>query len=84
MRCVRWDGCGTGGRLYLSVPVGRERVEFNAHRVFSPATILRTLHALDLKSFAAVDDSGAMVADAKPQDFEGRRFSCGMFEFLKR
>ncbi len=23
-----------GGRLYFSVPVGRERVEFNAHRVF--------------------------------------------------
>lgn len=29
-----------GGRLYLSTPVGRERVEFNAHRVFSPASVL--------------------------------------------
>ena len=28
-----------GGRLVLSTPVGRERVEFNAHRVFSPATV---------------------------------------------
>ncbi len=29
-----------GGRLWLSVPVGRRRVEFNAHRVFDPREIL--------------------------------------------
>lgn len=29
-----------GGRLYLSTPVGRERVEFNAHRVFAPTTMV--------------------------------------------
>jgi hypothetical protein len=29
-----------GGRFYLSTPVGRERVEFNAHRIFAPDTIL--------------------------------------------
>ncbi|MBN2576795.1 MAG: DUF268 domain-containing protein [Deltaproteobacteria bacterium] len=34
------------GRLYLSVPVGRERVCFNAHRVFSPMRIRDCLKAL--------------------------------------
>jgi hypothetical protein len=29
-----------GGRLYISAPVGRERVCFNAHRVFAPKTII--------------------------------------------
>src|SRR5262245_10149617 len=29
-----------GGRLFISVPVGRERVCFNAHRVFAPATMV--------------------------------------------
>lgn len=29
-----------GGTFYLSVPLGRERVEFNAHRVFAPTRIL--------------------------------------------
>lgn len=29
-----------GGIFYLSVPIGRERVEFNANRVFDPRTIL--------------------------------------------
>ncbi len=30
-----------GGRFYLSTPIGKERVEFNANWVFDPATILR-------------------------------------------
>ena len=28
-----------GGRLYVSVPTGKERVEFNSQRVFHPDTI---------------------------------------------
>ena len=28
-----------GGRLYLSTPIGRPRIEFNANRVFDPAAI---------------------------------------------
>lgn len=28
------------GILYLSTPVGEERIEFNAHRVFAPSTLL--------------------------------------------
>ena len=34
----------TGGRLYLSVPIGNiEMVRFNAHRIFNPYTIVRFL-----------------------------------------
>lgn len=29
-----------GGVLYLAVPVGRERVEYNSHRIFDPHTLL--------------------------------------------
>ena len=46
------------GVLYFSVPIGRERVEFNAHRVFSPATVLATFAALELISFSYIDDHG--------------------------
>jgi SAM-dependent methyltransferase len=28
-----------GGRLYLSTPIGPERVEFNAHRIFAASTL---------------------------------------------
>ena len=41
------------GTLYLSTPLGRERVEFNAHRVFAPQTILdfTALNGLTLQRF---------------------------------
>jgi SAM-dependent methyltransferase len=72
-----------GGRLYFSLPVGVERVEFNAHRVFAPATILRTLDRLKLCSFSAVDDAGAFLQNVDPQFYSSARFACGMFEFTK-
>jgi SAM-dependent methyltransferase len=72
-----------GGRLYLGVPVGRERVEFNAHRVLSPRSILDVLRGLTLVSFAAVEDAGGFVEGAEPGRFEQANFSCGLFEFTK-
>ena len=72
-----------GGRLYLGVPIGRERVEFNAHRVLSPRTILDVLRGLRLVSFAAVDDADCLVDPAEPGRFEAANYSCGLFEFTK-
>jgi hypothetical protein len=72
-----------GGRLYLSVPIGRERVEFNSHRVFAPATIIGAFAPLQLAAFNAVDDDDALRMNADPMAFAAARFSCGMFEFLK-
>ncbi|OLE51091.1 MAG: hypothetical protein AUG51_24855 [Acidobacteria bacterium 13_1_20CM_3_53_8] len=72
-----------GGRLYFSVPIGIERVEFNAHRVFSPKTILQAFNKLRLLSFATVDDAGKIEIEAKPDDYNEARMACGLFEFTK-
>jgi SAM-dependent methyltransferase len=72
-----------GGRLYLSTPVGRQRLEFNAHRVFAPETILHALRGLQLQSFAAVGDDGVFHEDVSPSDFKDAWYACGMFEFRK-
>jgi hypothetical protein len=74
-----------GGRLYFAVPVGVEHVEFNAHRVFSPTTVIDAFerHGLELVSFSAVNDAGDMVADAKPIDFARAEYACGLFELTK-
>lgn len=37
-----------GGIFYLSVPIGQERVEYNAHRVFDPRTIIKIAEELGL------------------------------------
>jgi Caenorhabditis protein of unknown function, DUF268 len=71
------------GRLYFSVPVGRERVEFNAHRVFSPATILQRFSLLRLESFSFVGDDGSIYQNTDPFALPASEMACGLFEFTK-
>lgn len=72
-----------GGRLYFSAPIGIERVEFNAHRVFAPETIMQVMQGLRLVSFAAVADDGHFNPNAMTEPYETSNFACGMFEFTK-
>jgi SAM-dependent methyltransferase len=72
-----------GGRLYFSVPVGRERVEFNAHRVFAPQTILDCFSELHLVSFSFVGDDGCFYEDRDPLRLPKSELACGLFEFTK-
>jgi len=74
---------GIGGRLYFSTPIGRERVEFNAHRVFNPETILKAFDRLQLVSFGAVDDAGSLIEAADYRQYADSYFACGLFEFTK-
>lgn len=73
------------GHLYFSVPVGRERVEFNAHRVFAPETIINLMRdaGLALASFSAVDDAGVFHPDCDIALTLNANYACGMFEFTK-
>ena len=72
------------GNLYLSVPVGRERACFNAHRVFSVATVRRLFSALDLQEFALVDDAGRFAPGTEASAAESCEYACGLFHFVKR
>ncbi len=73
-----------GGRLYFSVPVGRDqKVEFNAHRVLRAATVLEVFGALDLRSFSLVRLDGTMLEDVAPGAADRVDYGCGLFEFAK-
>ena len=72
-----------GGHLYLSVPVGGERLEFNGQRIFAPSTVLGTLEDLLLVSFSAIDDLGELRADCEPDDVANTQYACGLFEFRR-
>lgn len=73
-----------GGTLYLSTPIGRERVCYNAHRVFAPATILLLFSQLQLTRFCYVSDDGALYEDASPTQVPQLDYGCGFFEFSRR
>ncbi len=72
-----------GGKLFLSLPVGRERICFNAHRVHAPATVLAMFSQMKLMEFSFVDDAGN-YHEAKPIEAAGHlEYGCGMFLFEK-
>lgn len=78
------------GVLYFSVPIGRQRVEFNAHRVFSVAYLLKLFEAdYHLRSFSYIDDAGkfhqaAEIDETLVKNNYGCRFGCGIFELVKK
>lgn len=72
-----------GGSLFLSVPVGRDRVCFNAHRVFAPDSVMRMFSSLKLQDSAFVDDRGMFHEHAEPDAMAGCEYGCGMFHFVK-
>ena len=79
-----------GGTLYLSFPIGPERIEFNGHRVFHLRTALDwfATRNLELLTFSYVDDAGALHENATrdatdiANDF-GLAYGCGIFELRK-
>ena len=73
----------SGGRLYLSVPVGRERVCFNAHRIFNPQSVLNLLVKFNLLEFSLIDDNGHFIENASLDAAKSLDYGCGLFIFEK-
>jgi hypothetical protein len=74
------------GTLLLAVPVGRQRIEFDAHRVFRPGTIVdeAARHALELVDFSYVDDGGDFHESAALDAAGTLDYGCGCFRFMRR
>ncbi len=80
----------SGGLFYLSVPIGQERVEFNAHRIFDPNSLVRlaTESGLLLREFAWIGPSRAVILSSDMQldmaELSKLRYSLGIFTFVKQ
>lgn len=72
-----------GGNLYFSLPIGKERTVFNAHRIHYPATIIEYFSGLTLKEFSAVTDKGEYIKNADLHAYDNAKYSCGLFHFTK-
>jgi hypothetical protein len=71
---------GYRGNLYLSSPVGRERI-VNAERIFAPETIVAALPRLRLRRFSYVGDDHVLRVDAPLAEAGKQDYACGLFEF---
>jgi len=78
-----------GGKFYLSVPIGPQRIEFNAHRVFSVRYLVDLLRVdYQIDQFSFVDDKGDLHEDVKIDEASARssfgcNYGCGIFDMTK-
>lgn len=78
-----------GGKFYLAVPMGRQRIEFNAHRVFSLSYLLSILEPrFRIDFFSFVDDTGALfenvaLDERRIAENYGCHFGCAILEMTK-
>lgn len=76
-----------GGSLYISLPIGRERVEFNAHRVFYSSTIIGCFLQMELLEFSCVAEGKIEYhVDIHKYDTDEHNgdYRYGLFHFIKK
>jgi hypothetical protein len=72
-----------GGNLYVSVPVGKRQICFNAHRIFAPEDVIQMFPELTLREFSVVDDKGELLEKKVPEDFRQMNYACGLYHFVR-
>lgn len=79
----------SGGTLYLAVPIGPHRIEFNAHRVFGVPELVRMVsERFTIRHFSFVDDAGELhdgvnLTNGNSEGHFGCQFGLGILELRK-
>jgi len=75
-----------GGSLLFVVPVGKPRMMFNAHRIYSFDGVVENFKDFELKEFSLVPDNfreTGMIYNANPSLVKEQDWGCGCFWFIK-
>lgn len=75
-----------GGTLIFVVPVGRSRLQFNGHRIYSFEQVLDMLQPLELLEHSLIPDTAfnvGMIDNASPEIINQQVHGCGCFVFRK-
>jgi hypothetical protein len=70
-----------GGNLFVAVPIGKSSVRFNAHRIFTPESVIDFFNGLNLVEFSGVHDNGLYDEKADPTAFCDNSYGCGLYWF---
>lgn len=71
------------GNLYVSMPIGKSRLCFNAHRVHTPEQILNYFEDLELVSLSVVTDKKEYFEEGDIELMKYYDYGCGLFHFKK-
>jgi len=75
-----------GGSFIFVTPVGKPKIEFNAHRIYSYEQVLALFPALKLVEFSLVPDDfkeKGFIENANPLIVKDQDWGCGCFHFTK-
>lgn len=74
-----------GGSLLFVVPIGKPKIQFNAHRIYSYKMIKEYFSDLELKEFSLIPEkSGAIIVNATEAQADKEVYGCGCFWFVKK
>ncbi|MES2087649.1 MAG: glycosyltransferase [Patescibacteria group bacterium] len=75
-----------GGTLLFVVPIGKPKIIFNAHRIYSYDQILTAFKTLTLKEFSLIPEkqsAGGIIKNATKERADQEDYGCGCFWFTK-
>lgn len=72
-----------GGDLLFVTPVGKPRIEFNGHRIYSYDQVIGSFSPLQLIEFSLIPDAGGLIENARPELVIQQKYGCGCFWFRK-
>jgi SAM-dependent methyltransferase len=76
-----------GGFLLIAVPVGRQKVMFNAHRIYDPYVFINYFDELVLKEFTLISDGNdhtGLLTNPSSEIVSRQNYGCGCFLFQKQ
>lgn len=76
-----------GGSLIFVVPVGKPKIEFNAHRIYSYEQVVSMFPEMDIREFSLVPDDykkNGLIQNADKNIVRSQNWACGCFWFIKK
>lgn len=76
-----------GGNLLFVSPIGRSKLMFNGHRIYSYGQIMQYFKGFELKEFSLIPDSvrkDGLISNASQALADKQNYGCGCFWFVKR
>lgn len=74
------------GNLLIVVPVGKPRIMFNAHRIYSFDQVINIFSEMTLKEFSLIPDDetiGGLMRNVDTNLVKSQEYACGCFWFQK-
>lgn len=75
-----------GGSILFVVPIGKPKIMFNAHRIYSYEQVVDMFSGFRLKEFSLIPENacdGDLIINAAKEQADKENYGCGCFWFIK-